>query len=119
MRRASTALPSWLRRFSDSERLLRLKAAKYQESPSLTTPCCRKGSPAPGGSTLITSAPISASIIVQNGPARMRVRSTTLIPDNGTDSSDLLSLRAQRSNLVGVAPLHRDCFVSPLPAMTM
>jgi hypothetical protein len=69
---------------SEIERLLRLKAAKYHESPSLMTPCPRSGSPTPGVSTLITSAPISASIIVQNGPARMRVRSTTRIPDSGT-----------------------------------
>src|SRR5712672_2740537 len=41
----------------------------------------------PGVSTLTTSAPISASIPVQNGPARMRVRSTTRIPDNGTRSA--------------------------------
>src|SRR5438270_886604 len=38
-------------------------------------------------STLTTSAPISASMPVQNGPARMRVRSTTRIPDNGTRSA--------------------------------
>src|SRR6202035_2439871 len=82
--RASTALPSLLRKLRESERLLRLKAAKYQERPSLIAPCARSGSPTPGVSTLITSAPISARIIVQNGPARMRVRSTTRIPESGT-----------------------------------
>ena len=82
--RASTALPSPVRRLSESERLLRLKAAKYHESPSRMTPCARSGSPTPGVSTLTISAPMSASIIVQNGPARMRVRSTTRIPDSGT-----------------------------------
>src|SRR5438270_8653157 len=40
--RAKTALPSSLRRFSDSERLLRLNAAKYQERPSFMTPCWRR-----------------------------------------------------------------------------
>src|SRR5882724_4004336 len=43
----------------------------------------RVSSPVPGGSILITSAPMSPSIMVQSGPARMRVRSTTRIPASG------------------------------------
>src|SRR5471030_1312981 len=50
-------------------------------------PCWRTGSPSPGVSTLMTSAPMSASSIEQNGPARMRVRSTTRIPVSGKLSS--------------------------------
>src|SRR5262249_16393055 len=49
-----------------------------------TTPCRRTGSPSPGGSILITSAPMSASSMLQKGPARIRVRSTTLTPERGT-----------------------------------
>src|SRR5207248_11095996 len=114
------ALPSSLRRLSESERLLRLNPAKYQERPSLIAPCCRSGSPVSGVSTLTTSAPISASIIVQNGPARMRVRSTTLIPESGTRLPFLLlSLRAQGSKLVQLALANRDCFVARLLAMAM
>src|SRR6516165_7534887 len=63
--------------------LVALKPAKYQLKSSRTTPCRRTGSPSPGVSILITSAPISASSIEQNGPARMRVRSTTRSPDSG------------------------------------
>src|SRR6266850_355974 len=43
-------------------------------------PQLRVSSPLPGGSTLMTSAPISPSIMVHNGPARMRVRSSTRTP---------------------------------------
>src|SRR5262249_57498250 len=39
----------------------------------------RVSSPRSGSSILMTSAPMSPSIIVQKGPARVRVRSTTLI----------------------------------------
>src|ERR1700722_5549374 len=67
------------------ERLLRLKLAKYQDSPSRTAPWPRTESPS-GASTLITSAPRSASSAVQNGPDSTRVRSTILIPDNGITS---------------------------------
>src|SRR5947207_11561493 len=43
-------------------------------------PQLRVSSPLPGGSTLITSAPMSPSIIVHSGPARMRLRSSTRTP---------------------------------------
>src|SRR5262249_54898079 len=46
-------------------------------------PQLRVSSPLPGGSTLITSAPMSPSIMVESGPARMRVRSMTRIPASG------------------------------------
>ena len=39
----------------------------------------RVSSPRLGSSILITSAPRSASIMVQNGPAKVLVRSTTFI----------------------------------------
>jgi len=41
-----------------------------------------ESSPVPGNSTFITSAPWSASIIVQYGPASTLLKSNTLIPAN-------------------------------------
>src|SRR5690349_6214363 len=43
----------------------------------------RDSSPSPGSSILTISAPMSPSIMVQKGPARTRVRSTTLRPVSG------------------------------------
>src|SRR5215475_13734627 len=83
MRRDRMALPSSAWRSSVIDRLFRLNCAKYHESPSTSTPCRRTGSPSPGGSILITSAPMSASSMLQNGPARIRVRSTTRTPESG------------------------------------
>ena len=57
---------------------------------SLPSASCRNGgpqwrvsSPAPGRSTLITSAPRSASSCPHHGPARIRASSTTLMPASG------------------------------------
>ena len=50
------------------ERLLRLRDAKFSLKPPDSGGHCRNVSP-PGGSTLMTSAPISASSIPQKGPA--------------------------------------------------
>src|SRR5262249_55133960 len=44
----------------------------------------------PGGSTLITSAPMSPSIIVQNGPARMRLRAITRKPSSAPAAGSLI-----------------------------
>src|ERR1700752_745220 len=43
----------------------------------------RVSSPRGGGSTLTTAAPMSPSIIVQNGPERMRERSRTKMSSRG------------------------------------
>ena len=52
-----------------SERLLRLTPRKYAASPLANGgPQPRVSSPEPGGSTLITSAPMSPSIMAQSGP---------------------------------------------------
>src|SRR5439155_14913155 len=56
---------------------------KYVASPSTNGGQLRVSSPLPGSSILITSAPMSARIIEQNGPARTRVRSRTRTPLNG------------------------------------
>src|SRR6202012_5363840 len=60
--------------------------AKYHDSPSRPAPWPRTESPS-GASTLMTSAPISPSRAVQNGPDRTRVRSRTFIPVSGIDIS--------------------------------
>src|SRR5688572_15730866 len=67
-----------------SERLLRLIPRKYADSLPAAKggPHVRVSSPAPGGSTLITSAPMSPSICVHNGPASIRVRSSTRSPSS-------------------------------------
>src|SRR3990172_5845319 len=47
-------------------------------------PQVRARSPAPGGSSLITCAPKSASMVEQNGPASAWLRSSTLISSSGS-----------------------------------
>src|SRR5262245_2006445 len=63
--------------------LLRFTDMKYVDSPSTKGGQLRVSSPLPGSSTLITSAPMSPSIIAQKGPARTRVRSSTRTPASG------------------------------------
>src|ERR1700722_8369242 len=57
------------RRSSVTERLLRDCTCHQTDVPSLSKRHLRKGSPDLGGSILITSAPKSASVLAQNGPA--------------------------------------------------
>src|SRR5262245_58131081 len=65
--------------------------------PSLRWPHVRMGSPAPGGSTLITSAPNSPSAAPTIGPAASVAASTTLNPCRGRSGmgADGRSLQAQ------------------------
>src|SRR5215813_15130605 len=57
---------------------------KMSESPDFDgVPKRRKGSPIFGSSTLITSAPNSASCVVQNGPEMKLDRSRTRMPWSG------------------------------------
>src|SRR5580704_7997911 len=51
----------------------------------------RVSSPPSGNSTFTTSAPRSARSIVQNGPARLRVRSTTRMPRRASDGRVLIA----------------------------
>src|SRR5437773_2171617 len=70
--------------------LFRFNAMKTALSrPQKGGPHARASSPRPGRSTLTTSAPMSPSVWVQNGPATFWVRSTTTIPSSGraTDAS--------------------------------
>src|SRR5215467_8600715 len=78
--RASTmSTASGAFRFRLRLRLLRLKERNWVLSPCQKDVQARVSSPCSGSSILTTSAPISPSIMVQKGPARVRVRSTTLI----------------------------------------
>src|SRR5262252_4806613 len=106
------AAPAMLR---VSERLLRLTPRKYADSPAMNGgPQPRVSSPWPGGSILITSAPMSPSVMVQSGPARMRVRSTTRSPASGPLASVIWSVLElervlarsshRRWNVLGVLP---------------
>src|SRR5688572_5053052 len=53
------------------------------------------------GSTLITSAPRSPRIMVQNGPARARVRSSTRTPASGR-AGDVMGIPFKRSLALGL-----------------
>ena len=64
--------------------LLRLSLSQTRVSPhSVALPKRRSGSPMRGSSTLITSAPNSASKVAQNGPAMKVAMSSTRTPSSG------------------------------------
>ena len=70
-------------RLTDKLRLLRLNDMNWVLSPFQMGGHLRVSSPSLGSSILMTSAPMSAKFWVQNGPARVRVRSTTLMFSRG------------------------------------
>ena len=71
-------------------RLLRLIPRNAADSPSMNGgPICRVSSPPLGFSTFTTSAPMSASIIVQYGPAMIWVRSSTFMPSSASLKLDI------------------------------
>src|SRR4051812_2369136 len=64
--------------------LLRCRLTKYAVSPPGSgVPHARAMSPAPLGSSLITRAPKSASMVEQKGPARAWLRSMTVTSSSG------------------------------------
>src|SRR5687767_7815685 len=65
------------------QRLLRLTLFHARPIPSRRLPHVRIGSPAPGCSTLITSAPNSASAAPAIGPAASVAASMTRMPASG------------------------------------
>src|SRR5919202_6573212 len=80
----SSSAPSGLRRSSVADFLLRVSDSQGSESPQgVRVPKRRSASPMPGSSSLITSAPNSASCVEQNGPARKLDTSITLTPSSG------------------------------------
>src|SRR5262249_33963862 len=96
LRRASfrrISRPSGALRLSVTLFLPRLTDMKYVASPATKGGHFRVSSPLPGSSILTTSAPMSASIIVQNGPARTRVRSSTRTPLTGLVRATFASLQ--------------------------
>ena len=64
-----SSFPSGTLRFIARERLFRFNRINGDDSPSRKGAESRAVSPPSGFSTLITSAPRSASCIAQNGPA--------------------------------------------------
>ena len=65
-------------------RLLRFSIMKAADSPSMSGGRKRRESSPPGTfSTLMTSAPMSASIRPHTGPAMMWASSMTVIPSRG------------------------------------
>src|SRR3954451_4939521 len=83
-RRAMASLPSSLRKSSTTERLPRLSSSNGGAAATLTPMAWntrRWGSP-PGGSTLMTSAPQSASTPAAEGPATHAASSTTRRPSS-------------------------------------
>src|SRR4029450_8728766 len=78
-----TSRPSGAFRFRVMLFLLRFTDMKYVDSPPTNGGQLRVSSPLPGSSTLMTSAPMSPSILAQKGPARTRVRSRIRTPVSG------------------------------------
>src|SRR5215211_2248948 len=84
IRRRARSCPSSSRKFRVTDFLLRAMMGHQRVRPSLRClPHSRMGSPLPGGSTLMTSAPKSARSWPQNGPASKLPISTTRTPSRG------------------------------------
>src|SRR5215210_5115577 len=84
MRRRARSWPSSSRRLRVTDFLLRAMMGHQRVRPSLRwRPQTRMGSPLPGGSTLMISAPKSARSWPQNGPASRLPISTTRTPSRG------------------------------------
>src|ERR671917_2875294 len=80
----ASSCPSFSRRFSVTDFLLRAMIGHQRVRPSLRwRPHSRIGSPLPGGSSLMTSAPKSARSWPQKGPASRLPISTTRTPSRG------------------------------------
>src|SRR5438105_681006 len=77
-----TSFPRWDLRSSASDRLFRLRRTNGEDSPSRKGPLRRVRSPPSGFSTLTTSAPRSASCMVQKGAAMKLPTSTTRMPSS-------------------------------------
>src|SRR3989441_1136240 len=93
--------PSRALRLSVTLFLPRLTDMKYVASPATNGGHFRVSSPLPGSSTLTTSAPMSASIMVQNGPASTRVRSSTRTPSSGLVRATFASLEEPAHDAAG------------------
>src|SRR4051812_33826589 len=95
--------------------LLRCRLTKYAVSPPGSgVPHARAMSPAPLGSSLITRAPKSASMVEQKGPARAWLRSMTVTSSSGRRMR-LVSSRLPR--LLQLAVAARGDAVAPLAVL--
>src|ERR1700730_16364181 len=81
--RWNSSWPSVRRRSSVTQRLLRLTLFHTRPMPSRRSPQVLIGSPAPGCSTLMTSAPNSPRAVATIGPAASVAASTTRTPRRG------------------------------------
>jgi len=82
--RFSNSAPSGLRKSSVADFLFRHSESQGSVSPfGVTVPNLRKGSPITGNSSLITSAPNSASCVVAKGPEIKVETSITRTPSSG------------------------------------
>ena len=107
--RRTASAPAGFFKSRQIERLLRLKFKNFPGMPGLRPPLARFRSKSPeGGSTLITSAPWSASVRVQMGPITTDVRSIMRIPSR---EPPLTPIHPQRCR-GGLAP---DCSWLPSP----
>ena len=93
-RRFRISRPSPVLRSRVMERLLRLRLRNCAENPRCRLLSERVWSPCAGSSTLITSAPWSARIIVAHGPDSIEERSTTRMPAIGPIRYSCKSLRS-------------------------
>src|SRR5215813_3998074 len=104
LRRASfrrISRPSGALRLSVTLFLPRLTDMKYVASPATKGGHFRVSSPLPCSSILTTSAALSSSIIVQNVPARTRVRSSTRTPLSGLVRATFASLEEPAHDAAG------------------
>ena len=105
----TTSCPSGLRRSTQMSALLRKMLAAYSEVPCSRLPMVRTGSPS-AGSTLMTSAPKSASNLPQNGPATVEPISSTRYPASGPeDDGGKAIVRARTSENCASRPWHCAC----------
>src|SRR5919204_142051 len=82
-RRRTISWPSGRRRSQVTDFLFRDCTCHQSDVPLRIRRHLRSASPSPGGSSLITSAPKSPSVLAQNGPAMSEPSSSTLIPASG------------------------------------
>src|SRR5690625_760445 len=100
--------PSGTRKFSVTDFLLRPMTCHQSGLPaSSVRPHWRMASPWPGASILTTSAPKSAMIWPQNGPAMSWPISTTLIPSSGPMLSPRWVFCRRLFGPVGLTPMGR------------
>src|SRR6478609_3355401 len=100
--------PASSRRLSVTVRLFRPTTGHQRDVPSVR-PHCRIGSPVPGASTLITSAPWSAISVAANGPASSWPASSTRTPASGPEIGPAVGSAVVMSRIV-----YQICIAAPV-----